>query len=79
MPDVAKIQLPNGTTVNIKDSATASLTTNEITTGTDTSNKFISAKVLNEAIAAGNNTSASVSNETLHITTGLQNGDNARY
>lgn len=79
MPDVAKIQLPNGTTVNIKDSATASLTQTEITTGTDTSNKFISAKVLNEAIAAGNNTSATVSNETLHITTGLQVGDGVRY
>ena len=79
MPDVSKIQLPSGTTVNIKDSATASLTQAEITTGTDTSNKFISAKVLNEAIAAGNNTSATVSNETLHITTGLQVGDGVRY
>ena len=79
MPDVSKIKLPSGTTVNIKDSATASLTQAEITTGTDTSNKFISAKVLNEAIAAGNNTSATVSNETLHITTGLQVGDGVRY
>ena len=79
MPDVSKVKLPNGNTYNIKDSATASLTQNEITAGTDTSNKFISAKVLNEAIAAGNNTSATVSNETLHITTGLQVGDGVRY
>lgn len=79
MPDVSKIKLPNGTTYSIKDSATGALTSAEITTGTDENNKFVSAKVLNQAIAAGNNTSATVSNETLHITTGLQVGDGVRY
>jgi len=50
--NISKVQLPDGITYAIKDSVTPSLTQSEIDAGTDTSNKFISAKVLSEVIAA---------------------------
>ena len=54
MPDpniLEKVNLDN-TEYLLKDSTTGTLTATEINTGTDTSGKFISAKVLHDAIVS---------------------------
>ena len=54
MPDPNIIEVINLDNVeySIKDAVTGSLTANDISTGTDTTPKFVSAKVISDAIAA---------------------------
>lgn len=70
----------NNDVYKIKDSITGELTAAEVSTGTNTAGKFVSAKVIKDAILANEvTTDVNVSNQVLHITTGVSGGDGVQY
>ena len=79
-PQVAHVQ-HNGTIYDILDTAHETLTAEEISTGTDTEPKFITAKVFNDSITqiGSIDVVANTTTHTLEITTSLTNGDGVQY
>lgn len=51
-PNIIEVINLNNVEYSIKDAITGALTTSDIATGTDTTPKFVSAKVISDAIAA---------------------------
>ena len=75
MADISKIKLPNGTTYNIKDGRLPSATSsdeNKVVTVSSTGSYVVAAPQIE-------GTSAYVTNTTLYITTGINNGDEVSY
>lgn len=75
MADVSSIKLPNGTTYNIKDKRLPSATSsdeNKVVTVDGSGNYIVAEPQLD-------GTSAYVTNTTLYIATGIQNGDEVEY
>lgn len=79
-PQVAHVQ-HNGVIYDILDTAHETLTAAEISTGTNTEPKFISAKVFSDSITQLGSTdiTANTTTHTLEITTSLTNGDGVQY
>lgn len=67
----------NNDVYDIYDSAHGTLTNSEITTGTDTAPKFVSAKVIKDAL--GGTVAVTASNHILEIDTSISSGDGVRY
>lgn len=75
MADISKIKLPNGTTYNIKDNRLPGATSsdeNKVVTVDGSGNYIVAEPQLD-------GTSAYVTNTTLYIATGIQNGDGVGY
>ena len=69
----------NNDVYDIYDSAHGTLTNSEITTGTDTTPKFVTAKVIADALGSGGSVAITASNHILEIDTSISSGDGVRY
>lgn len=69
----------NNDVYDIYDSAHGILTASDISTGTDTTAKFVSAKAIKDALGGSSSTAIVAVNHVLEIETDLSSGDGVRY